>query len=105
MSEQKKRKGILAGLDLSWIFEMVFGSAQSFVAKFFAGISEGVEDLAQKLVRRGFVLSLVVFGLWFLFQGVAYFLSSFYGVPGSGEMIVGAAVLALAMGLTIFWKK
>lgn len=105
MSEQKKRKSILSGLDLSWIFEALLGSAQSFVAKFFAGVSEGVEDMARKLVRRGFLLSLIVFGIWFLLQGVAYFLSAYYGVAGSGELIVGSVVLAIALGLTIFWKK
>ena len=103
VNTSKKKDG--KGLDFSWIFETVFGSVQSLVGKLFDGVAVGVEDILSRIARRGLVLVLAIFGMWFLLFGFARLLDFLYGVPGVGQVLVGTLVFSTAVILSALWKR
>lgn len=101
----KGKKDGGGGWDFSWIFETVFGSVQSLVASLFDSVATGVEDMLNRIARRGFVLVLAMFGMWFLLSGFAKLLNFLYQAPGIGEMLVGTLVFSTAVVLSALWKR
>lgn len=88
-----------------WIFETIFGSVQSLVGGLFGSVATGVEDMMNRIARRGFVFTLAVFGMWFLLNGFAKLLDFLYAAPGIGEMFIGMLVFSVAIVLSVLWKK
>lgn len=101
----KTKKDGDGGWDFSWIFETVFGSVQSLVAQLFDSVATGVEDMLNRIARRGFVLILAVVGMLFLLTGFARLLDFLYGVPGIGQVVVGTLVFSTAVILSALWRK
>ncbi|MBP9751578.1 MAG: hypothetical protein KBD19_01810 [Candidatus Moranbacteria bacterium] len=104
-NKTKKEKGSGGIWDAGWIFETVFGSVKSLVESLLGSVSAGLDDIVTRLARRAFAMMLAVFGLWFLLSGFAEMLSSIYGVPGVGSVLVGILVFGSAVLFSAFWRK
>ncbi len=87
------------------LLETVVRSIQSFFDGTMKSVHQAVHAFTDNLARRIFLLLFSFLGIVFLLTGLAKLLSAVYRLPGTGEMIVGALILLVALVMYAFRKN
>lgn len=87
------------------IIEGVVRSVQSFIDGTLSNVEQSIQRFAQKLTRQAILLCFGFVGIAFLLIGLAQLLSTVYGVPGIGAMIMGMFILMIVLVVYLFNNK
>lgn len=86
----------------NFLMESIFRNIQGVFDGAFASVHAAVQTFTRRLAQRALFFFLTLVGLTFLLLGLARLLSTLYGMPGLGELIVGVCILLIALVLYIF---
>lgn len=108
MTEKKTTQTKKNDTDMSLtglLMDSVVRGIQSFIDGAIESVEQAVHAFMKKTAQQVFLFALAFFGIIFLLVGLAQILSSMYGVPGSGEALMGVFILVIVFIAYIFERK
>lgn len=108
MTEKKTTQTKKDDTDMSLtglLIDGVVRGIQSFIDGAIQSVEQTVHAFVKKATQQAFLFGLAFFGIIFLLVGLAQILSSMYGVPGSGEALMGVFILVIVFVVYTFERK
>ncbi len=87
------------------LFDGVMKSIQSFIDETLLSVHKRINIFFGTVAKKTFLFLLGFFGILFLFVGLAKILSTLFGVPGSGEALMGLMMLIIAFVVYTFERQ
>lgn len=104
--EIKKIKKSEDGMNwLSLVLDNIFSPIETFVRGTVETFHGAAHKFTTEIMRKAFLLSFPVLGVFFLFSGLGEMMSVVYNKPGLGEIIMGFFTLLLSLVVYVFHKK
>lgn len=78
---------------------------QSFIDGALQSVEQKVQSITKRVAEQILLFCLTILGIVFLLVGLSQLLSATYGVPGSGESMVGVFILVTVLMVYLFDRK
>jgi hypothetical protein len=102
MTEKKNKVEDGTGGWSTILLQGIFGGVQQMLTGMLENFKVGTEVFARKLAKHILLFIFCVWGLLFIFVGIARLLDRLYAWPGMGEVVVGVVILMVALLLYLF---
>lgn len=84
---------------------VIFDRVRAFAESIEQGVQAFVERIVSETLRKILVILLAFSGVIFFLFGTAKMISSVYGVPGSGEIVIGIGLVFLSFLAVLLGRK